>query len=82
MWCVKAWLTRKFKEIKFQHARNNGYLVMFKHVFGNGFAMVDGISEVMGGCQRHVDQPNASSDVIAFEVRVVWPILDLCSTRR
>lgn len=40
--------TRQFKEVKFQSARNNGYLITLKYFTRNGFARVDGITKVVG----------------------------------
>ena len=63
--------TRKFKEVKFQGACNNGYLITFKYFARYGFACVYSITEMMGGSQGNVDEPNAAAGFIAFQIRII-----------
>ena len=63
--------TGKFKEVKFQGACNNGYLITFKYFARYGFACVYSVAEMMGSSQRNVHKPNAAAGFIAFEIRII-----------
>ena len=68
---VANWHTGKFKEVKFQSAGNNWYLITFKYFAGNGFACVYSIAEMVGSSQRDINKPDTTPRFVSFKIRII-----------
>ena len=61
----------KFKQVEFENGGNNGNLVALEDFARDVFASVDAVAEMVCGGEGNVDNPDATSSFVAFEVRVV-----------
>ena len=71
--CEASRLTGKLQKVQFQNAGNNGYLILLKDIVWNRFAGIDRGSEVVGGSEWNINEPDAAASFVAFEVWVIWP---------
>ena len=68
---VATWHTGKFKEVKFQSAGNNGYLITFKYFAGDGFACINSIAEMVGSGKRDINKPDTTPRFVPFKIRII-----------
>ena len=64
-------LTRKLEEVQFEDTRDDRYVVFVEHLARDRLAVVDLIAQAVSRRQRHVDEPDALTGFVAFEVGVI-----------